>query len=244
MRKSDYRKLGGIVILLVLWWLLAYALNRHFLFPSPFAVGKVMLCQLQNTAFYQAIIMTLSRCVIGFVISYGTALVLALVTGHMKWLRDYLAPLITLLKSVPNISFILLIMIWFNREISVMIIVFFVLFPSFYSSFTNGFDAIDQSLREVMILYPQSLWRQIVKVELPLLKPYLAASYESGIGLAFKVGVMAEILGQVPDGIGKKLQWSYLNIEMAEVFAWTIWLIILLVLLEHGLRLLWKKRKE
>ena len=125
-----------------------------------------------------------------------------------------------------------------------MIIVFFVLFPSFYSSFTNGFDAIDQSLREVMILYPQSLWRQIVKVELPLLKPYLAASYESGIGLAFKVGVMAEILGQVPDGIGKKLQWSYLNIEMAEVFAWTIWLIILLVLLEHGLRLLWKKRKE
>ena len=55
---------------------------------------------------------------------------------------------------------------------------------------------------------------------------------------------MAEILGQVPDGIGKKLQWSYLNIEMAEVFAWTIWLIILLVLLEHGLRLLWKKRKE
>ena len=95
-----------------------------------------------------------------------------------------------------------------------------------------------------MILYPQSLWRQIVKVELPLLKPYLAASYESGIGLAFKVGVMAEILGQVPDGNGKKLQWSYMNIEMAEVFAWTIWLIILLVLLEHGLRLLWKKRKE
>ena len=86
-----------------------------------------------------------------------------------------------------------------------------------------------------MIVYEQPLWYQIIKVKIPLLYSYLIASFSSGIGLAFKVGVMAEILGQVNNGIGKKLQWSYLNIDMIGVFAWTLWLILLLLVLEKGI---------
>ena len=137
MQSAKVRK-AITILLLILIWCGASLCFGSVLVPSPIDVMNRMLVHLRDASFYQAVMMTLSRACIGFLISYVSALGLALLFDEWKWGKDFFAPVVTLLKSVPNISFILLILIWFSREISVMLIVFFILFPSFYSNFMSG----------------------------------------------------------------------------------------------------------
>ena len=70
-------------------------------------------------------------------------------------------------------------------------------------------------------------------VYLPLLRPAITASLCTGIAMAFKVGVMSEILGQVPYGVGRQMQLARLNFELEQVMAWTGWIIIVLAVCDR-----------
>ena len=76
-------------------------------------------------------------------------------------------------------------------------------------------------------MYPQSNFYKLKNVYLPLGRSALLSSFLSIVALGFKVGVMAEILSQVSLGIGKKMQYAKLNVDLASVLAWTIWLLLI-----------------
>ena len=139
-----------------------------------------------------------------------------------------------ILKSIPNISYILIVLILTNSETAVTLISFMILFPMIYANVLTGMKHFDQDLRDVIRLYPENLWRMIFKVYLPLLKNYLFASLMSGLGLVFKVGIMAEILGSAPSGLGRQFQICRLNLDMVGIYAWTIWVVLFLALIEWG----------
>ena len=54
--------------------------------------------------------------------------------------------------------------------------------------------------------------------------------------MAFKVGVMAEILGQVSVGVGRQMQLARLNFDLVSVLAWTGWIILLLFVFDQLLK--------
>ena len=91
---------------------------------------------------------------------------------------------------------------------------------------------MDDKLKRVMRLYKEKTLREIRMVRLPMLRPFIRGSLLSGIGLAFKVGVMAEILGQVSYGIGRELQYCRTDLDMVGIFAWTGWIIFILIILD------------
>ena len=70
------------------------------------------------------------------------------------------------------------------------------------------------------------------RVYLPLLSSSIQASLSNGISLTFKVGVMSEIMGQVPMGIGRQMNLCRLTSDMTGVFAWTGWIILILLLMD------------
>lgn len=233
----------GCVLIITSWWLGAYFMDNSYILPTPQAVVTSMMHQLTSPDFYRIVLTTLTRSSMGLLFAFITALLFALCSYYSSILLGLLTPIITLAKSVPNISYIIIILIWFGREVSATIITFLILFPMFYSNFLTGLESKDKKLCDVLKIYPLSKFNQIIKIDLPMLKPFIAASMSSGIGLAFKVGVMAEILGQVDQGIGRELQYCRINLDMAGIFAWTIWIIILLVILEQGLKIFFHKQK-
>lgn len=223
-----------VIVLLVGWCLLAFIVDNDLFLPSPMQVAYRMSEQLKTSLFYQAALISLWRCVKGLLFAFLIGVGLGLAAGLSSDFEAYFSPIYMILKSIPNISYILIVLILTNSETAVTLISFMILFPMIYANVLTGMKHFDQDLRDVIRLYPENLWRMIFKVYLPLLKNYLFASLMSGLGLVFKVGIMAEILGSAPSGLGRQFQICRLNLDMVGIYAWTIWVVLFLALIEWG----------
>ena len=207
------RILSSAFLLFLLWWLLAVWMDNDFIIPYPLDVLKLMGAQLQSAAFYQSTLVTLLR-------SWGGLLAAFVMAGGCAFL------------SYRNISYIIVILLWFGSESSAAIVSFLIIFPTIYSSLYSGLQHMDENLKRVVQLYPESRWYLLRRVYLPLLSSSIQASLSNGISLTFKVGVMSEIMGQVPMGIGRQMNLCRLTSDMTGVFAWTGWIILILLLMD------------
>lgn len=234
MRK--YRTISSLFVLFLLWEIIAVQIHNDWLFPYPWDVLKRMVQFVTSMTFYEAVVMTLFRSLSGLLLAFLLASFCAFLTYRSKVFHDLFYPILLLTRSVPNISYIIIILVWFGPEISSSIVSFLIIFPTIYSSISSGLRHIDPKLKQVLQLYPERRYVQIRKVYVPLLQGPIQASLSAGIALAFKVGVMSEIIGQVQIGIGRQLNLCRLTTDTTGIFAWTGWIILILLLMECLLR--------
>lgn len=227
-----------ILVILFIWYVIAHLVDNQYIMPNPTDVFTLMIAQVNTKTFYEAIAFTLLRSATGLIIAFVLALVTGLAAGLYRRVEDLFSPIYLLTKSIPNISYILIALIWTNNETAVKIISFMILFPMFYSNIVSGIHNIERDLIDVTKIYPEKWYRMIFRVYLPCIETYLLASLSNGMGLAFKVGVMAEILGSVSPGIGRQFQLCRIDSNMIGIFAWTIWIILLLYFIELAIRLI------
>ena len=96
----------------------------------------------------------------------------------------------------------------------------------------EGLDQLDPKLREMAVTFRIPPWRRFVGVYISQLLPYFRSASRLAIGLCWKSGVAAEVIG-IPNGsIGEKLYQSKVYLETADLFAWTITVILLSYLCE------------
>lgn len=245
LKHTRYRRSKRIgitaILLLLLWQGMAMKLQNDILLPYPIRVFEIMVTQIMNPSFYEVLLHTLFRTLSGFCIALLLALMMSLFAYFYQVIEDVFYPLLLLTRSIPNISYILIVLFWFSSETSVIIISFLIVFPTMYATLIQGLRAMSQTMQDVLKVYPAPRLYAIKNIYLPHLTPYLFASMSAGISLSFKVGIMAEILGQVRVGIGRQLHISRLQLDMASVFAWSIWIIAFLYILEKLLAHLEKK---
>ena len=214
-------------LLLLLWQIFAVIINNDVIIPLPLAVISYFLNLFTTSKFYIAVIYTLKHVFSGFIVSLMVSLILALIGYEYKVVKNLFEPLNIISKTIPNISYIIICLIWFGSTKSVTIICFLILFPMFYSNFIFALDNMYQDIKDVDILYHESFIYKIFKHLLPYLVNNILSTSKTCLSLGFKVGVMAEILGQVRYGIGKQLYISKINLDMTGVFAYTIVIIII-----------------
>lgn len=239
------RRLVTVVILALTWWLAARSIANDILLPNPWKVALTMMDQLREVSFYTSIAATLSRLLQGLLI----ALVLGVMSGYVCALRskidDYFMPFVTALKTIPNISFIIIALIWLGSEQSVLLISFLILFPIFFESAKMGVKSVDRRLLDVLAMYPETRANKFRNVYGPNMLPYILASLKSGVSLGFKVAIMSEVLGQVQVGIGKSMFLGKLFLDTTAVFAWTVWIILIGLgfdlILDLGIKIMRKK---
>jgi len=230
------KKLGIWSTYFMIWEVSAIVVNKPIFFPSFHEVIKAMVVYLGLSSFWVALGTTLLRVFLGTGIAFILALGLALASYHSKVLTLWLNPLLLVSKTIPNITYILVILIWFSRESSVLVISLLVVFPVLYQQIYTGLLGLHPDLLEVERLYPETWFNHVTKVLLPMIKLDLREGLILALSLGFKVGVMAEILGQVQPGLGYLLYSSKLNFETANIFALTAWMICGVYAIEKGLR--------
>ena len=241
MSERKQRVLLGMILLVGVWFGLSRALNNEILLPDPIHVFQTMMGPVGSILFYQSVIQTLIRIISGFLIALLAALLFALATYFYPWLGDLSYPLLLVTRSVPNISYILMVLFWCSAQTSVIVISFLILFPTTYATLYQGLCDVSDEYHDVMKLYPGSRLFDCRAIYLPFLRPYLHTAIKTGVSLSLKVGIMAEILGQVRVGIGRQLNICRLNLDMAGVFAWTLWIMLLLFLLERMIERLFQR---
>lgn len=223
------------IFITAVWFLAAFIFDNEFLLPGPFDVVCSMIQQLQRPDFLSTLLMTSLRTVYGCALSLLMGALLGICCGCVPVMRRLFEPVHQIIKTIPNITYILLILIWLGQENSVSVIVFCILFPGFYSQFLIRTEAILEQTHDIFEIYPVSFIDRWFKILFPMLAKDGFAAAKTGIGLGFKVCVMAEILGQVSVGIGRQMNYARLHLDLASVFGWTLWLILVSILLQRAI---------
>lgn len=215
-----------------LWAILAFAVKKPLLLPGPWTVLK-RLFELATTASFWTITgKTLLRIGIGLICAVFAGALLAGATCRFRLLRELLSPLLTIIQSTPVASFILLLLIWLGRDILPSMIVALMVLPVVWRNVTAGVQNTDKQLLEVAQIYRFPPLRTLYRVYLPSVSPYFFAACRTGLGLAWKAGVAAEVLTVPKQSIGQMLYESKLYWETADLFAWTVTVILCSLIIE------------
>ena len=211
---------------LMVWQLAAIGISNPILMAGPVQTLQALGKLIGTEPFRQSLMFSFLRIAGGFLAGSAAGILLAYAAGKRTVLRDILAPLVTVLKSVPVASFIILALIWFGSKSLSFFISFMVVFPILYLNTLQGMESLDPKLTEMAEVFhvPQlSCLRCIV---LPGLYPFLRSGFELALGMSWKSGVAAELIGQYKLSIGNQLYMDKITLDTAGVLAWTLVIIV------------------
>lgn len=241
-RNTIIRKLLVILFWLAVWQGIAMLVNKPVLFASPVQTFKALFAQLPKKTFWQSAFSSLLRIAAGFFL----ALVLGVLIGTAAWrwapLRSLLSPLLTFMKSVPVASFVILALVWFGSKELAVVVSAIIVFPLIYFAVISGLDSTDEKLLEMARVFRARRLRTLWDIYRPAVMPYLLTACSSALGMSWKAGIAAEVIGTPLHSIGEQMYYAKLYMNTAEVFAWTAVVIVLSLAFEklvlHLLRLI------
>ena len=212
--------LAALLALLV-WEAAALLLRNPLLLVTPQAVAVRLVSLLGTADFWRTLGGSFCRIAGGFLLAAALGCALAVPAGRRPFLAALLRPWVVTAQSVPVASFIILALLWLTpRRLSVFIS-FLMVFPVVYTNVLQGIRAADGQLLEMAALFRVPWSRRFRYIYLPALRPYLTAGCRVGLGLCWKAGVAAEVIGVVSGSIGGRLYDAKVYLEMADLFAWT-----------------------
>jgi NitT/TauT family transport system permease protein len=212
----------------------AERVGNSFLMPNPGQVLKSLIVLLKDIDTYVIIATSLGRLAISIFASVVLGLILGLLSGIHYELEALLKPLVVTLRTLPVVSIIVVVLILYGNTFSLYLISFLLLFPIIYQVELDGIKNIDKTLLEVLKLdCDKCSFRSIRLVFFPLSMPFFRSGIIQSAGLGIKVLVVSEFIAQTKVSIGRELYYNKLNLEFSVVFAWTIILVFVVLLIEH-----------
>ena len=234
--KKIQRRIQRILIIgfwLLIWWLISRALNREIYLPSPGATLEAVLRLSIRAKFWQSILMTFLRVVLGFSLSCLLGIILGIICGLNKALEDIFNPLIIAIKSTPVMSVIIIALIWFKSGLVPVFVCFLMCFPIIWTNTVEGIHEVDEKLLQMAGVYRVNKGEILRGIYVPSLTPYLRAGIITALGLGWKVTVAAEVLSSPKYSIGGNLHGAKVYLESSELFAWTLVVVVLSFLFEY-----------
>lgn len=223
------------------WALLAWLVSSPLLLPGPWAVCKRLAALAVTGDFWAVTAVSLGRILLGGVCGVISGVVLAALTARFKALRALLSPLLTMVRATPVASFILLALIWLGRDFVPCFIVWLMVLPVVWANVSAGIEAVDVELLELAQVYGMSWGRRLRRIYVPSVAPYFLSALGTGMGLAWKAGVAAEVLTVPARSIGRRLYESKLYLETTDLFAWTAVVILCSLVIEKALMALLRR---
>ncbi len=226
---------------IAVWQLAAILIHNPILIAGPIETVKALSELLGTSAFAESVTFSFLRIVGGFLAGSAAGILFAYAAGKKSAVKDILAPLVTMLKSVPIASFIILALIWFGSKTLSFFISFIVVFPILYLNTLQGIESLDAKMTEMAEVFhipPAANLRYIV---LPGVYPFLRSGFELALGMSWKSGIAAELIGQYKFSIGNQLYMDKITLDTAGVLAWTIVIVLVSWAFEKIFLLLFSK---
>ncbi len=226
----------------VLFWLLVWqgasmalaALWPHgnLLLASPVSAAA-RLGELALTApFWRAVGGSVAHIFGGFLTGCALAVGLAALSARWRVLRELLAPLVAAVKAVPVVSFIILALVWLDSRSLPLFISALMVFPPVYLNVLAGIAAADGKLLEMAKVFRVPLGRRLAGIYLPAVLPYFRSAVSLALGLCWKAGAAAEVIGLPAGTIGERLYTAKVYFQTPDLFAWTAVIVAVSVLFE------------
>ena len=233
MRRS-IRKISIVLGWLLLWQLAAVCTDNHILLVGPLQVLGALGENIRQPDFWRIVGCSFARIGSGFGCALAAGLVLGACSYRYRLVEEILAPLMETLKSIPVASFVVLLLIWFGSSKLSFFISFLIVFPNVYVNTVEGLRSTDPRLLEMAAVFQMSAWNRLWYLYRPALMPYLTGCLKISLGMSWKSGVAAEVIGLPDYSLGERLYMSKIYLDTAGLFAWTLTVILLSFLFEKA----------
>ena len=229
----------GIIrkILVILFWVGIWAaaaawVNKPLLLPKPIQVFARIFQLAITASFWKITATTLLRIMMGILVSIALGVFTAVLTHRYTIVHELLSPFLTIVKVTPVASFILLALIWIGRDTVPSVISALMVFPVVWTNVRTGLKNIDSELLEMADIYRIPRVLRFKRIIVPSVMPYFMSAVQTGIGIGWKAGIAAEVLTVPIHSMGKMIYESKLYMETLDLFAWTIVVIVISLILE------------
>lgn len=217
----------SILLIPVAWQLLSWQMAQPQLIPSFPDLIRALLRLVYSPGFLVSIGTTCLRACVGLLLSLAAASITAFLLNRSEAIRFLFMPWLSLLRSVPVISFILLALIFLNPEMIPLLIAFLTMYPLLTENLLKGLMNRRDSWKMLARQFHLNAWNRLFQINYPQLKPYLFSGLASAVGFGWRAIIMGEVLSQCVDGIGKRMKEAQVFIDVPELIAWTLVAIVL-----------------
>lgn len=218
--------------------------GNELLLPYPASVGAALLELAVTGDFWQSVLLSVGRILLGLALGVLLGSLLAPLTCLNLWWDRILSPAVRVIRATPVASFILLVLLWTGRDTVPVVIAALMVLPVVWGNLVHGIRATDPQLLELARAYRFSPLKTVHLIYLPSLTPHFVSALTTSMGLAWKSGVAAEVLSLPKFAMGSQIYHAKLAIEIPHLFAWTGAVIALSLGLEGLLGLLLKRQNR
>jgi len=234
---------AAVLFWLVVWQIAATVVNRGLLIPIPTpvstaaALGQIMTDPVSLAAAGLSVI----RILAGFLCALVLGTLLAALCVRFEALHVLTAPLLQLIRTIPVASFTILLYLWVSRGRIPSTISFFTVLPIIWANVESGLRSVDRELLEMARVFGMPGGRILKEILLPGIRPFMAAAVSGGIGFAWKSGVAAEVICRTQHSLGDLLWAGKSSVDYDKVFAVTLLIVLLSILVQKGTERLFPK---
>lgn len=224
--KTALSRTLAFTLALLVWQIAAMAVGEQVLLASPLSVLLSLLSILSTPATFTVLLTSAARILLGFGLGLLLGTALALLSSHVKLAETLLFPYMVTIRSIPVASFIVVAWVWLDAASLSGFISFLIVLPIVYNNLLVGLSARSRALDEMASVYAIPFFRRLLYILRPQLGPALLSAAETGVGLAWKSGIAAEVIAMASGTIGENIYNNKLWLNTPALFAWTVVIVL------------------
>lgn len=232
-KKKTICRTVAVILWLLIWHIAAKYIGKEVFLPSPGNVFWVLITELlPSPEFYRSLLTSLVHITLGFLLGSGLGILLALLSFINEYVECMVWLPVKIIKSVPVASFVILSLLWFDADGLAIFVPGMVVLPIIYTNTLTGLRQTDSRYQDMARIFRLSGSKRLRYIYFPQVIPYIMSASSLAVGMAWKSGIAAEIIGLVKYSIGNELYKTKLYLMIPELFAWTVVIVCLSIICE------------
>ena len=207
---------------LAAWMLVAALVAQPLILPGPGAVVMALLRLVCDAGTWVILAGSGARILGGLALAAVCGGVLAGASSRSRVFARLVAPALSFVKATPVACVVVLLLIWLGSARVSIAAVFLMALPGVYFSLAEGLAQVNKPLEQMLRLHGVRGWRLFCAHTWREVLPFALSCARAVIGMGWKAGVAAELIGMAVGTVGERIYQAKLLIETADLLAWTV----------------------
>ena len=210
------KRLAAVSLWLIIWQIASVMTGLELLLASPVTVLRTLAGMLVTRQFYGILYLSVMHIMSGMLAGCLIGICAGILSAQFDFLKEWLG-IVLMWWGSKNVTFI----------ISAMVVI-----PMITTGVKEGIDNTDNKQIELARVYDMTAFNTFRYVYLTGVYPYITAQLKVAAGMCFKAGISAEIIGLVTGTIGTQMYYAKMYLLSAELFSWSIVVIVVSLVIE------------